>query len=98
VTDVRVELIEAGIQAFLRSDVLKKDLERRARNIAQAAGANLPSRGAGGRFVSNGGMAYEVVEGDDGRWRAAIWTDSFAAKAAEANDHALTRAIDAGRA
>lgn len=78
---VRIELDQNGIKALLRSPEIAADLERRARNVARTAGD---------------GMHSAVVQGRD-RVRAQVWTGTYAAKRAEAEDRALTRAIDAAR-
>lgn len=43
-----------------------------------------------------GGMAHDVTNGRT-RARGTVWTDTTAARLAEANHAALTRAVDAGR-
>lgn len=43
-----------------------------------------------------GGMAHDVSDGRT-RARASVWTDTPAARMAEARRAALTRAVDAGR-
>jgi hypothetical protein len=66
---------------LLRSPEVRRDLERRARNIAAAAGPGFEADSEIGR----------------NRARASVWTATFEAMAAEATDRALTRSIDAGR-
>lgn len=80
-TEVRIELDQDGIKAFLRSAEVAADIQRRCDAIAAAAGE---------------GMQAEVYQGRD-RVRGRVWTGTYAAKRAEANDRALTRALDAGR-
>lgn len=78
---VRIELNDAGIKALLRSAEVGDEIKRRADNIARAAGP---------------GMHSETYQGRD-RVRARVWTGTYAARKAEAEDRALTRALDAGR-
>lgn len=78
---VRVVLNSAGVRALLRSEAVRADLERRAKAIAEAAG--------------EGFVAESRITGL--RARASVRTDTADARAAEATDRALTRAIDAGR-
>jgi len=77
----RVEPNHAGIRELLRSDGVRRDLERRAARVAAAAGD---------------GMAYDSDVGTN-RARATVWTESFDAKVDEATERNLTRAIDAAR-
>lgn len=78
----RVELIGAGFVELLKSPGVVKDLERRAKAIAAAAG---PGNEAGAiRLTGN-------------RARITISTVTREAKVNEATDRSLTRAIDAGR-
>lgn len=81
VTEIRIELDSAGIEALLRSPEVVADLQRRADAIAAAAGP---------------GMRATVYQGRD-RARAEVWTGTYAARDAEAEGRALTRALDAGR-
>ena len=78
---IRIELDKAGVGALLKSAEVKADVDRRARAIAAAAGD---------------GMKASSWVGFD-RARARVQTDSPEADRAEAEDRALTRAIDAGR-
>lgn len=80
-SNVRIEFNDKAFRDLLRSDEVKADLERRARRIAAAAG---PGHVAESERQRN-------------RARAAVITETSEAKRAEAVDHALTRAIDAGR-
>lgn len=79
--DLRIELDSAGMRELLRSDGVRRDLERRARNIAVAAGP---------------GMESASMKGHD-RALAMVWTETPEAMAAEAYDRKLTRSVDAGR-
>lgn len=78
---VRVKMNKAGRAAIMRSPAVKADLERRAGAIADQAGS--------GHFVDSALWPL--------RARAAVVTRTVGAKAAEANDRNLTRAIDAGK-
>lgn len=78
---VRIVLNKSAIAGILRSGEVRRDLERRAENIARAAGP-------GHRVDSEVGR---------NRARAAVITESFEAMRKEARNRNLTRAIDAGR-
>jgi cytochrome c556 len=78
---VKVTIERKEIRALLRSPEVKRDLERRAKRIADAAGE---------------GFEADSETGTN-RARATVWTDTFEAMRAEATDRALTRSIDAGR-
>lgn len=78
---VRVELNKRGVAELLKSSEVQADLERRAQAIADAAGP---------------GMEVETRVGAT-RARASVVTATAEAMRAEAEDRALTRAIDAGR-
>lgn len=78
---VRIEVNGAGIRALLKSPEVQADLGRRAGAIAAAAGP---------------GHDVDVRVGAT-RARASVRTGTAAAKRAEAQERALTRAIDAGR-
>jgi hypothetical protein len=70
-----------AIAQFLKSEVLRKELERRAENIAKAAGEG---------FEAHTFVGFDRVHG----WvRATTWE----ARKAEADNRALTRAREAGR-
>lgn len=79
--DVRVKLNSAGVRALLRSVDVCNDLRARAARIAAAAGD---------------GMESDASIGSN-RARATVWTDTNEARRAEADEFALTRAVDAGR-
>lgn len=79
--DDRVELNDAGIQAFLRSTELMAELQRRADAVAAAAGE---------------GFKAEIWQGHD-RAHATVTATTHAARRAEATDRVLSRAIDAAR-
>lgn len=78
---VRVVLNRKNVRELLRSEAVRRDLERRAQNIAAAAG---PGHIVDSQIGRN-------------RARAAVITATFDAMRAEARDRNLTRAIDAGR-
>jgi hypothetical protein len=78
---VRVVLNRRNIRALLKSEAVRADLERRAENIAAAAG---PGHIVDSQIGRN-------------RARAAVITATAEAMRAEATDRNLTRAIDAGR-
>jgi hypothetical protein len=75
------ELNSAGMEELLRSEDIRHDLERRARNIATSAGPGMSSSSTRGRR----------------RAVAMAWTDTPEAMVAEATRRSLTRAVDAGR-
>lgn len=66
---------------LLRLDSIRADMERRAQRVAAVAGP--------------GNVAHSEIQRH--RARASVVTETFEAKHAEAVNHALTRAIDAGR-
>ena len=70
-----------AIEQLMSSPEMARELKRRADAIARAAGP---------------GNRVEVKQGRD-RQFATVWTATNDARKAEANDRALTRAIDAGR-
>jgi hypothetical protein len=80
---VRVVLNSRGIVDVLQSEEVQRDLRRRAEAIANAAGG-----------APDFEAAVEVV-GDRAMGR--VWTATTEGKRAEAEDRALTRALDAGR-
>lgn len=77
----KITLNHAGVRDLLRSDDVRRDLEDRARRIAEAAGD---------------GFAYSATVGHS-RALAMVWADTPQAVAAEARDHVLITAIDQGR-
>lgn len=77
----KVQLNLAAVRDLLRSREVEEELLRRARRIAAAAGPG---------FVADS-------EVERNRARAAVYTATFDAILAEAEDHALLRAVDAGR-
>lgn len=79
--DVKIVLNRRGIQQLLRSREVQRDLERRGRAIAAAAGP-------GHRIESEIGPH---------RARVAVITDTPEAMVTEATARTLTRALDAGR-
>lgn len=70
-----------AVRALLRSEVVRLELERRAKAIADAAGPDHDARSSVGRA----------------RARATVATASVDAVLAESSDHTLTSALDAGR-
>ena len=78
---VRVVINSAGVKDLLQSVEVQRDLRARAERIAAAAGD---------------GMTAELGVGKN-RARAQVYTETIDAMRAEADDRALTRAIDAGR-
>lgn len=78
---LRLKLNNAGVRALLASAEISSDLENRGNRIAQAAGD---------------GVEVEVTKNRD-RTVVFVTTETTDAKKAEAEDRALTRAIDAGR-
>lgn len=80
-TGPKVKLNSQGVRALLRSTEVRNDLERRARRIAAAAGDGMEAESSIGR----------------NRARASVWTATIEAMRAEADEMALTRALDAGR-
>jgi len=77
----RVRLNRKGVRELLRSREVLSDLERRANAIAAAAGE---------------GMEVDSEVGRN-RARASVRTATREAVLAEAQQRALTRALDAGR-
>ena len=79
---VRLEINSEGIQAVLKSPEVQELLRSKAERIAAAAGGD--------------GFEVDARVGAT-RARASVVTASKAARKAEAEDRALTKAIDAGR-
>lgn len=88
IKSVRIEVNSAGVRDILSSDGVLADLESRANRIAEAAGGSpdfeASAQVVGGSSKLGRAMAYVRTATQDGR-------------RAEAEDRALTRAIDAGR-
>lgn len=78
---VRIETNKAGIIALLQSAEVQNDLAARAGRIASAAGEGFEATS-----TSNRDRAVAFVS-----------TTDYDSRKAEAEDRALTRAIDAGR-
>ena len=78
---IRVELNSAGIDQLLKSPEVMAELQRRAGRVAAAAGE---------------GFEAETYIGRD-RARAVVRSTTAKAARAEAQDRALTRALDAAR-
>lgn len=81
--NVKVVLNPGAVPELLKSPEILADLERRALNIANAAG---------------GAPDYEI-DSSIGRTRARamVWTATPEARYEEASRRTLTRAVDAGR-
>lgn len=85
---IRIQLNKAGIISLLQSPEVQADLRARANRIADAAGG----------ATENAGDDFEVdVTTNRDRAVAFVRTVTHEARLAEAEDRALTRAIDAGR-
>jgi hypothetical protein len=83
VKKIRVKMNSKGARAILRSAEVQADTERRGRAIAAAAG---------------GEPDFEVeTQVGANRVRTSVRTATQKAREAEANQRALTRALDAGR-
>lgn len=79
---IKVEVHKEAVSALLRGPEVRRDVEARAHRIAAAAG---------------GAPDFEVVTGTTDRAHASAVTASTKGRRAEAENRALTRAIDAGR-
>ena len=79
---IRIKLNRRGVRELLNSPGAQRDLTSRAKRIARAAGE---------------GMVVAEAEPGRNRARAAVITGTWEAMHAEATNHALTRAIGAGR-
>lgn len=79
--NVRIVLNRSGVRKLLRSDEVRRDLERRAERIAAAAGPGFEADSEIGR----------------NRARAEVRADTLEAKIVEARHRRLTRSMDAGR-
>lgn len=77
----RIEWNATEFKKLARTPELEQALRRITGNIAQAAGD---------------GVESEVSQGRD-RVRGMVWTETVAARKAEAEDRTLTRALDRGR-
>jgi hypothetical protein len=80
---IKIDLNDAGIREVLQSAEVQADLRRRAKAIAQAAGGE-PDFVGDAEIVGDRVMGFVVTATHEGR-------------RAEAEDRALTRALDAGR-
>lgn len=85
---VRIKLNSDGIRALLQGEEVQGDLQRRVDAITDAAGGEPDFEGE-----------VEVVQGSSklGRAMGYVRTASTEGRRAEAENRALTRAIDAGR-
>ena len=83
-TGIRLKVNRDGIRALLKAPAVQKDLDRRARAIAERAGGE-----------AEGFVAEKSVSPD--RASAQVSTTTYAARRREAEKRTLTRAIDAGR-
>lgn len=81
-TTVTLTFDERTIAKILKSVPVARDMEARARRIAEAAG---------------GAPDFVVVTGVTDRAHASAVTGNAAGRRAEAEDRVLSRAIDAGR-
>lgn len=81
---VTVKVNPKAVEQLLRHPNLKADLERRGKKIMEAAGGE------------KGGFESHVWEGHD-RSRGQVTTATNKAKAAEARNRVLARALSAGR-
>lgn len=79
--DVVIKLNKSAMRDLLRSQGVQADMERRARQIAAAAGP---------------GMAVDSQVGPN-RARAEVRTETFEAMHAEATSRTLSSSVDAGR-
>lgn len=82
---VRWKINNAAFVALRNSPGVIADLKRRAEAIADRAGEGIETRPA------------ETRGGRTGRARVAVVTASYTGRRRQAEDSALTRAIDAGR-
>ena len=80
-SDVKVKLNRRAVKALLQSEEVGKDLSERGQRIASAAGAGFTTSRRVGTT----------------RQRVLIYADTPEALAAEARDHVLLSALDAGR-
>ena len=83
-TKVRIEFLSEGFREVLNSHEVEAELLRRAQRIANAAGPGFEASVYQGSF---GG----------GRHVASVRTTDHESRLAEAEDKALSHAIDAGR-
>lgn len=79
--NVKIVLNRAAVRNLLRSEPVRKDLEKRADRIAAAAGLGFESDSRVGQ----------------NRARAEVRAATLNAKGAEARERRLTKALDAGR-
>lgn len=80
-SSVRIVIDKKGVGEYLKSQTVADAIQQVMDPIVAAAGP---------------GHASRVYLGKD-RVRGQIWTGTYAAKKAEADDRNLTRSIDAGR-
>ncbi|KQY58317.1 hypothetical protein ASD11_01225 [Aeromicrobium sp. Root495] len=80
-TRIRIKMNDQGVRDVLRSEGVRADLLRRAQAMADAGGEGMEASSEVGQI----------------RARATVRTATPDAMRAEAEDRALTRAIDAGR-
>lgn len=83
VAKAKVELRFQGLNAVMKSEGVSEELARRGERIARAAGKGFVAR------------TNDPIH----RWVARTWVeaDTYEARAREARDNVLTRALDAGR-
>lgn len=82
--EIRIELNRVDVGRLLKGAEIEADIARRCAKIADAAGAG-------------GGVFGHDVRVGPSRVHGIVFTDDFAAMWEEADNRALTRAIDAGR-
>jgi hypothetical protein len=87
-TSVRIDLDKAGIGEFLKGPEVQGIIQAAVDRVAEQADANagLPA----------GSHRTTVYQGRD-RVRGQVWTGTYAARKAEADDRTLLRALDAAR-
>lgn len=76
------KLNEAGVRKLLNSNAVRNEMIRRAQRMQEAAG---------------GSPDFKVMTGTSDRAIAVVITGTHKGRELEAEDRALTRAIDAGR-
>jgi hypothetical protein len=85
--EIRIELDHAGLEQVLCSSGVRDEVDRIVKQIAKAAGEGMKSSTYIGKPDKHGGK----------RAKGQVWTGTYAARKAEAEDRALLRALDAGR-
>lgn len=85
--EVDIQFISAGFKAILESEGTKNLVEQEAQSLAERANGNNDRGGSG--FVAS----TKLGNYGGGRWVAFVSTTDKASMIAEAEDKALTRAI-----